>query len=333
MWRADKPILVAQFMPSNRIKLSASNNTDPFMLVLPPTDKFVSRILFQVPINPSSNENQFVQHFVGITADSLAMENMRYDGTLVKNINSNFRNQKIPKSEFYYTTLAVTAGQHEFFTSRGKFGGSLYGGGVADSYGITLGFSFGEQIRTDSVRPRFELRDSCGILFGTTFDLPYRNASGIDDYYQLVDSSINVTTTFNPVTEDSVQVLATVTNRRLDAQLVLDVYDSDGNGTRLRYFYVAPKFELPSTFEYGNVSIKDTTCRSFYIYNRGVLPMTIRSIDELVGTKLKVSSSVSFPFTIKPKDSLLVNACIAPNNEVTPISDSIVVDFGCGIMD
>jgi CUB/sushi domain-containing protein len=333
MWRADKPILVAQFMPSNRIKLSASSNTDPFMLILPPTDKFVSRILFQVPINPPSNENQFVQHFVGITADSLAMENMRYDGTLVKNINSNFRNQKIPKSDYYYTTLAVTAGQHEFFTSRGKFGGSLYGGGVADSYGITLGFSLGEQVKTDSVRPRFELRDSCGILFGSTFDLPYRNASGIDDYYQLIDSSINVTTSFNPVSEDSVQVLATVTNRRLDAQLVLDVYDSDGNGTRLRYFYVAPKFELPTTFEYGNVSIKDTTCRSFYIYNRGVLPMTIGSIDELVGAKLNVSSSVSFPFTIKPKDSLLVNACITPNNEVTPISDSIVVDFGCGIME
>jgi hypothetical protein len=332
MWRADKPILVAQFMPSNRIKLSASSNTDPFMLILPPTDKFVSRILFQVPINPPSNENQFVQHFVGITADSLAMENMRYDGTLVKSINSNFRNQKIPKSEFYYTTLAVTAGQHEFFTSKGKFGGSLYGGGDADSYGITLGFSLGEQIKTDSVRPRFELRDSCGILFGSTFDLPYRNASGIDDYYQLIDSSVNITTTFNPVSEDSVQVLATVTNRRLDAQLVLDVYDSDGNGTRLRYFYVAPKFELPTTFEFGNVSIKDTTCRSFYVYNRGNLPMTIQNINEVIGTKLTVSSSVTFPFTIKPKDSLLISACITPKNEITPISDSILVDFGCGIV-
>lgn len=332
IWKADKPILVAQYMPSSNIKLSTSTNTDPFMIVLPPTDKFVSRILFQVPINPPSNEDQFVQHFIGIVADSLGMEFMRYDGILVKNINSTFKNQKILNSNYYHTTIAVTPGQHELVTSRGKFGGSLYGGGFADSYGITMGFSFGESIRTDSLRPRFVLKDSCGILFGNSFDLPFNNASGIDDYYQLIDSSFNITSSFNPVNEDTVQVLASVTNKLEDARLVLDVYDVDGNGTRLRYFYIAPKFTFPPAIPYGSISINDTTCRGFYFANTGTIPINIQSIDELIGAKFQLKSIFNFPITILPGDSVLIETCLIPNKDITPISDSLVFDLGCGIV-
>jgi hypothetical protein len=332
IWKADKPILVAQFMPSSNIKLSSSTNTDPFMIVLPPTEKFVSRILFQVPVNPPSNENQFVQHFIGIVADSLGMEFMRYDGILVKNINSTFKNQRILNSNYYHTTIAVTPGQHELVTSRGKFGGSLYGGGFADSYGITMGFSFGESIRTDSIRPRFVLKDSCGILFGSSFDLPFNNASGIDDYYQLLDSSFNISTSFNPVNDDTVQVLASVTNRLEDARLILDVYDRDGNGNRLRYFYISPKFRLPSAIPYGSISISDTTCRGFYMSNTGTIPIEIQSIEELLGTKFQLTSTFTFPITIPPGDSILIETCIVPNNETAPIPDSLVFDLGCGIV-
>jgi len=331
IWKADKPILVAQLMPSNQIKLSSSNSTDPFMIVLPPTEKFVSRILFQVPNNPPSNPNQYLQHFVTIIADSLAMELMRYDGLLVRTINPNFKTQKILKTSYYFTTLAVTSGQHEFATTKGKFGGSLYGGGFADSYGITLGFSLGESIRTDTIRPRFALTDSCGILYGSLYDLPSINASGIDDYYIVNDSSFNITTTFTPESDDTVQVLARVVDRLSDAKLLIDVYDRDGNGTKLRYYYIAPKITIPATVNFGNVAITDTTCSGFYVYNTGIIPITISKLTEVSGSKFYLKNQLILPITILPNDSFYIETCIFPNNGITKISDSIIVDFGCSI--
>jgi hypothetical protein len=77
-WMSDKPIQIAQF--AMHAGGEDESDFDPCMVMLPSTEQFVNRILFNVPDYSFLELNQFIEHYIYLVVTENAVFNLKLDG-------------------------------------------------------------------------------------------------------------------------------------------------------------------------------------------------------------------------------------------------------------
>ena len=125
---ADKPILVAQYSNGQDWDDVVS---DPFMMLVPPTEQFLSEYTFATPANG------FRSNFVNVVMPTSAVGGLTLDGAGVPAAEFN----QIGSTEFSGAQLDLAAGSHSM-SAKEPFGIYVYGFDSYDSYGYPGGAAY-----------------------------------------------------------------------------------------------------------------------------------------------------------------------------------------------
>jgi len=337
---ANRPILVAQFRRTST-PASWGYETyylgDPFMMVVPPTEQFLSTYRFICPrIYEDSAitslysvpREVYKYHYVTIVAPDSAKATVQVDGqTVPQNL---FR--PIPKSNYVYAWYRLDAGVHSI-RANAPIGIYVYGYGFADSYGYVGGMAYR---RFDFDPPQ---------IFSTTQCPPYRIAvydtlpmdSRVDVVRVLEDSSRNVEWRIERKTllpEDSVIVYVSlrdpyedgvVTIFAEDAEQFVTVKRFELPGMTLRGISASATVErLPLRYTYRTAT-KRTWCFPLQYVNVGNSPQTVLRAESVRGS----ISNASLPAVVGRRDTLQLQVCYRADRTVT-ITDTLWLETPCG---
>lgn len=163
---ANSPILVAQYSTGQSFDGVVS---DPFMMLIPPTEQFLNQYTFSTP------STGYSKHFVNVVVpteqlSSLVLDGIPVDTGLFSPVGSGgFSGGQIP----------ITLGSHTIFGGA-PFGIYVYGFGDHDSYGYPGGMAF-EFINPvgDSFSPNVKLNQTSDVVWGMATDSEDVNADGV----------------------------------------------------------------------------------------------------------------------------------------------------------
>lgn len=227
--RATGPILVAAFFKTTNAGQGTNNIGDPFMMLIPPAEQFLSSYRFinaqKYDYNPPSRSYEPVYQEQYATAVVLEGAQLWLDGQLL----SPTLFQPIRGSGYLYVWLRTSDGVHDIQArfpdgSPAPLGLYVYGYGPANSYGYVGGMSY----RPLDVSPPVVVTEQrCFTLVGTVYD----TASG-DSRLGSVEvlSAENVDVVLEPLRRpaDSVRFQATLIDPWADGSFQLRALDSSG---------------------------------------------------------------------------------------------------------
>jgi pimeloyl-ACP methyl ester carboxylesterase len=126
------PILSVQFANGNTWDPEISGNGDPFMMVIPPYQQFMTNYAFATP------SSGFILNKANITVESIGIPYQYLDNVLVNQTDFN----SISASDFSGGALSISVGTHTSYNSNSnQFGIYVYGLNADDSYGYPGGLS------------------------------------------------------------------------------------------------------------------------------------------------------------------------------------------------
>lgn len=165
---ASTPVLVAQYSAGQSFDGVVS---DPFMMLIPPTEQFLNRYTFSTPASG------FTKNFVNIVAPDSAISSLVLDGAP---INTTLFSP-IGSSGFSGGQVSISLGSHTI-TGNASFGIYVYGFGSYDSYGYPGGMAF-QFINPmgDTYLPNVKLTQIGDTIQGTATDSEDIDANGILD--------------------------------------------------------------------------------------------------------------------------------------------------------
>ena len=254
---ANQPILVAQF--SNGTSFDGVTS-DPFMLLVPPSEQFVNRYTVTTPASG------FRVNYINVVASSAVKDSIRLDGAAI----ATDLFKPIAGSDFFGAQLPVELGTHRL-SGNGAFGVFVYGFDNADSYGYLGGQAFSTLTFTDKTRtydPTFgqlaSMTDELGNRVVNVVDATSGNITRSTRVVGQVDDAQNgetddVSTTFTYTARGQVDTATDALGRVIDFD-----YDAAGNlvamtsakGTpaqgTVRYAYDATGNRTAMTDENGN---------------------------------------------------------------------------------
>lgn len=256
---ADKPVLVAQFSQGLAV---GDGVGDPMMLLVSPTQQFLTKYRFATPVNGSWH------HLINVMVPTKAISSFRVDGAPVeKNLF-----EKLGVSRFSTASIKLSYGSHTVECDQ-PFGLYSYGFGFGDgvdaydAYGNMGGQSFVEYIPAiDSIPPMAELfkRSNSGSIIisddGT-------DDTGILDINVVSADNMKLRIPNFVPSAPSVMVEALPENRNSSGKLVISARDVAKNevfyticyvfdNTALEYGYIINKgdkieCEATETFQIG----------------------------------------------------------------------------------
>ncbi len=339
--QANRPILVAQFRRTSSSNVQNPYDSydlgDPFMIVLPPTEQFLSnyrvvcpRIYEDSAITSlySVKREVYKYHSVTIIAPDSAKATVRVDGRIVPE----HLFVPIPKSSYVYAWYRLDAGVHTI-SADVPIGIHIYGYGFADSYGYVGGMAFR---RFDFDPPR---------IVGTTPCPPYRIVvydslpmdSRVDVVRVLEDSTSNVEwrierNSMLPV--DSVEVYVALRDPYEDGLVTVLAQDAEQFVTVKRFHLpgmtlrgISPDAtveRLPLRFTY-RTSTQRTWCFPVRLVNTGSFPQTVLRAFSAHG----IVSDVILPAVLSRADTLYLNVCYRAEQSIS-IEDTLWIDTPCG---
>lgn|GEM_PF-176336 len=331
---ANGPIIVAQFKKtSKRSGSTKSPLSDPFMMLVPPKEQFMSQ--YSV-INAQAYENLnpwgspdivYKLHYIAIVAPKEAIDKTVIDANIIDK--REFR-QIQSDTNYYYANIQVSEGAHRV-SSAGEIGVYVYGYGNANSYGYVGGMSMS---RFDFKKPKILASDSCYKVQGWIYDnRPGDTKIGIvkspDTSKVNMDVQIG---NFNPYA-DSVSFRASLKDKYLDGKFEIFARDSIGQDTTAVYnipgFTVSMDTLKNSTklILYTNkYKTGRTYCEVFYLNNYGGFNQTVDN----VYFKRNSASSINpdFPFDIDPGQTFAFELCFKFDKD-TVITDTLYISDGC----
>ncbi|NBO69270.1 hypothetical protein EBV26_02145 [bacterium] len=330
---SDKPISIAQYMTSSFSSNDRLQTFDPSMMLIPSIDKVVTRASFHVVQNPATNPRQFTRHFISLVCTEDAVDHVMLDNRLVKSLITNFPNQRMNGTQYYYATVPVYPGPHHLKTTEGAFNAALYGTGQDDAYAYPLAFGMVKGIDTSA--PRITYKDSCGNIKG------YIQEQLINDYSGLFDISVNRDSTFNMNWtlagirdgDLSAPFTASVINLLKDASILIEATDNAGNSSKSRYNYIAPNISLPDTLRFPKIRAGDTIKRSFTVRNIG-RGSTVIKFGKLDGDS-RITCSNILDLTEKrlaPNDSIVLSCTFIGKGSSDSANAILSISLGCGII-
>lgn len=166
--KTSAPVLVAQYSPGQNFDGVIS---DPFMMLVPPTEQFLSQYTFSTPATG------FTKNFVNVVIPSGAVSTLALDGAGVDPVLFS----PIGASGFSGAQVPISLGSHTL-TGSVPFGIYVYGFGSFDSYGYPGGMAF-QFINPigDPYPPNLRLIQIGDTLQGTATDSEDSNANGLLD--------------------------------------------------------------------------------------------------------------------------------------------------------
>lgn len=166
--KTSAPALVAQYSPGQNFDGVIS---DPFMMLVPPTEQFLSQYTFSTPATG------FTKNFVNVVIPSGAVSTLALDGVGVDPVLFS----PIGASGFSGAQIPISLGSHTI-AGNIPFGIYVYGFGFYDSYGYPGGMAF-QFINPvgDPYPPNLRLIQIGDTLQGTATDSEDSNANGMLD--------------------------------------------------------------------------------------------------------------------------------------------------------
>ena len=331
IWQADKPIEIAQFMQRTGSDLE-SKNFDPSMVMVPPKEQFIQRVLFTTPGGVFYNPEQYSAHYIAVIAEDSAIGNIYLDGRLLDTI-SNIKTQKIINTDLHWDVIKLDRGTHELIASQGKFSGILFGVGEFDSYAMVLGASLLKPDLVDNMSPLINVKINCFDLNGIAYDFPSSDASGIN--FGQVDD--NQTTNFaysiypSQPNDTTIHFWATVKDIYKAGKFVITFWDKQGNKSSYSYDYSPINLDWTRTLDFGTVSWLDSLCLDFYMQNNGNNPIKLDSVILPTDSRLTIYGFDSNIDTLYPNQSISGKLCFNPKGTLQQLNDQISFYFDCGI--
>lgn len=332
VWIADKPIQIAQIMPSSAYDREFSQKFDPCMVILPPLEQFVSRILCEVPRTPAGQYGEPFSNFVNIVCERSAITTLTLDGTLLMSLYPRLYDQQIPGTQYNWLVIPIKPGVHSFKADTGKFSGIMYGTLVDDSYALSLGLSLLKTSFVDSVPPTLTFTENCDKIDVTAEEVGGTSTIGLDELTVLTDSTVNYKWTVESSTEitTKLNLKAEPIDITKNGQIIIEARDKLGNGKRLKYLHNALSIEVRSDIVFKAVNWKDSTCELVTVKNIG------RDTIEFLGSSIAGDSRVQFengiPLVnkrIAPKDSVKFTVCFKPNFDSTALNAVLSLNVDC----
>ena len=334
--RADRPVAVGQYMLTGSVGGSAGY--DPSLTIIAPTDKYITRSVFQAPFNlgEPAFATQYQKHFLNVMCDSLARTSLKLDGVNIsRNIAPEILTAKFRSSPYFWAVIPISPGKHEISCDTGFFSGTLYGMGYTDSYAHTLGFATVTG-KSDTIAPQFTSAVSCGVVTGTVRETVNSASTGIS--FVAIDADSTKNYTFDAVRPpgdiNTVTFTARPTDPYKDAQIFVITRDKAGNGRLFRSYYRAPRFTQTSSIAFSAKSENDSLCQRLFIQNPSASDtLVLYSVRLALGTKeLVLKSPVSFPVRVPNKSGFDFSLCFLPRGQSgLKINDTVIFDIGCGL--
>ncbi len=331
VWRSTKPIQIGQFMAHSGDRFD-NPFYDPALVILPPVEQFVNRILFQAPLENEAlyvNDQQFVKHRIMLIIHRDAIKSISLDDVYVSTY-VDFNKTWIPGTEYYYAIVDVGTGKHEVVCDSGGFTGIMYGFGAADSYANVLGSSLNNPFEMDSIPPEISVIEECGTLRGEISEVIDQNSTGLRFVQVVHDSTVNYDWDIGIITDtsDFVSIEAWPVDPEQDGRFMIDFRDKNGNGRRFEYNYIARIVSLPDTIDFGNVLIDQEKCIEFEVENTGKDTVNAVGTELFNDDRLDVISIPPMPEQLLPGEKLTIRLCFRPK-DIAALDDSMMVQFQC----
>ena len=329
---SDKPASVVQYMSTSFASIPSLQDYDPCMVLVPPTDQFVTLTRFHVISDHGIAPSKFSKHYVNLICSADAVDYINLDKRSVKSIVSNIQNQRINGADLFFASVPVTPGIHTLSTSEGSFIAALYGTGTDDAYGYPI--AFGMEFGIDTSAPVITITDSCGNLNGMVKEILKDSVSGIHDITVIRDSSWNYNWTIPALRDDEVTAYfsASIISRNKDASLLIEAIDNAGNVSRYRFKYSAPKLSIADTIFISETIVGDSLCIPFTIVNNGNEPITLRYVYVQGDKQIAFNKNVfSLDYkTIQAGDTAFTMLCYKPVQDTAAAMAFITVELMCG---
>ncbi len=326
-WYSTKPFALAQYMTTATV--ANSINFDPAMVIVVPTQRYVSRCVFQAPanLNDASFSRQFDRHWVNVVCDENASTSLKLDGKRVADsIDPDLPLRKFRSSGMYWAQFPVSPGIHVLHADSGVFTGVLYGMGYTDSYAHILGVT--DLSTRDTVLPMLTVVENCGVLSGNAFDT---GGSGLATVAIEPDSTNNYELRITEQTGERIGFRAIVLDPYQDASISIIIRDGAGNGIRYRYRYRAPVVDLsPRPVRFQATTIGETLCRNVTLRNFSFRDtLSIESVSFARGGNGVYTLSGTLPIVCPPRREVSVQLCYTATVDGI-VRDTLIWDIGCG---
>ncbi len=110
---SNKPFMVAQYKKTSSTSNTGLANSDPFMMIIPPFEQFLTNYRFisaqAVQLNGDGRPSKVYNYqYVNVVAPQNAISSVVLDGTLIPSTSFS----RIAKTNFYYATINISDGVH-----------------------------------------------------------------------------------------------------------------------------------------------------------------------------------------------------------------------------
>ncbi len=281
---SDKPILVAQFMPSNGASgYNPSGNSmgDPEMFYISPVEQSIKKAVFY-----STGNQTILTNYISIIIPSAGLNSLTLDGAAVS---TPFPPIHPQNSNYRVVVRQVSVGQH-IIQSDSAFTAITYGMGVNESYGYNAGTLINNLNVIGGVQNTLNPINSASTNtckntpFNFSIRMAYKPTTLVWKFSQVVNLSTNIDTTLNnPIPFDS----STVNGRKYWEYRLPRQYTFSDTGTyTIPVLSTAPEVDNCNNTENLSVIIK---------VNRGPIPDFTWIYTGCVSDTAKLFSSFTSP--------------------------------------
>lgn len=352
----DKPISVTLYNPSAQDDDTNNVNAynDPFSMTIIPVEQYSNEIFFCAP--GVLGGLRFEENLVGFIYQTDSTGNLPDDieiataeegqfvwkkmKNLFPSINDDIYSYDVNGKKYAYKILPI--GQRGVYKIRAKqpFGAYSYGFSPYESYGYPTATELFNLENPDTIPPKPEWLDSCGIVYiGTVTDMP--NDSAIRSNIASIalhpyPESFNVDfsySNFEPGETPTVAWELKVKDISKDARGVITFADKRGTDTTIAIEYKASKLKIREDLvDWGILQLSsERSAKEFWLINES------SQYEELVDYLRLKSGNQHFeldllgkmlPFSIAPSDSVKFLVWFDPTENGTFV-DSIGVGDSC----
>ncbi len=328
---ANSPILVAQFKKTSQSYQGELNLSDPFFVVIPPKEQFITSYLvmntqaYEYDENLNSYKKIYLEHYITIVAPESITNSVILDGVAIQS--SLF--QRISNSDYYFANIPVTEGQHSV-NSITEFGLIIYGYGYANSYGYAGGLSFKPH---DFKSPEIISNINCFEINGAITDSAMHD-SGVISISVPENEKVNTEVLLNKFTEFQKIILfsARLIDKYQDGKFKIKVVDSmklESNKTiEIPGFTLKNELQVDETIPFSDYigKINNEYCIDIPIKNYGKFEQTIDTINLNYPEQFRITSPL--PLKIAAGKVGNLRLCFLSEFDSTYV-DSIVIANDC----
>lgn len=329
VWTADKPVLIGQYMYSDFVDRNTS--ADPCFVTLPPTEKFVRKLLFQAPY--TNAESQFGVFATQIICTADALGSLKMDGKPIEEIAPEIQTQTVETTGMHWAVIPIVPEKtYKLQTTTGSLSGIIYAYGPQDSYSMPLGIS-PNIAEEDSLAPVITATGKCGSIKGSVRD-PDPGSSGIFEVFIDEALSYNYKVIIDKISDNASKVIeftADPIDLYTDAHLVLIATDRYGNESQFIYDYKAPSIAGTKTVELPRVGEGATVCAPVIFTNTGDSSVVVTGMYIMSDMRATIKGKPAFPLTLDPGKSIEVEVCYTATSDTAALRAQMLVRYGCDL--